>query len=169
MNEKQKAEVTNGMFAGATFVDSVVVGVAEAGSEVFYNKEQVAKEKEEKENDTSLRQSVMEYVNRLMPVVREQYQSIYHDIWLGILELKEVKLQVYNKGKQQDTTFNRNFVAQIIHQLGDRLYLPDANTVVMAEHLEPGKGKDHPVRQKLGEMPEKVVGKAIEELIKDRL
>ena len=38
MNEKQKAEVTNGMFAGATFVDSVVVGVAEAGSEVFYNK-----------------------------------------------------------------------------------------------------------------------------------
>lgn len=37
MNEKQKAEVTNGMFAGATFVDSVVVGVAEAGSEVFYN------------------------------------------------------------------------------------------------------------------------------------
>ena len=46
MNEKQKAEVTNGMFAGATFVDSVVVGVAEAGSEVFYNKEQVAKKKE---------------------------------------------------------------------------------------------------------------------------
>jgi hypothetical protein len=44
MNEKQKAEVTNGMFAGATFVDSVVVGVAEAGSEVFYNKEIVAKE-----------------------------------------------------------------------------------------------------------------------------
>ena len=60
-------------------------------------------------------------------------------------------------------------MAQIIHQLGNRLYLPDANTVVMAEHLEPGKGKDHPVRQKLGEMPEKVVGKAIEELIKDRL
>ena len=48
MNEKQKAEVTNGMFAGATFVDSVVVGVAEAGSEVFYNKGEVAKEKEPK-------------------------------------------------------------------------------------------------------------------------
>lgn len=48
MNEKQKTEVTNGMFAGATFVDSVVVGVAEAGSEVFYNKGEVAKEKEPK-------------------------------------------------------------------------------------------------------------------------
>ena len=48
MNEIQKAEVTNGMFAGATFVDSVVVGVAEAGSEVFYNKGEVAKEKEPK-------------------------------------------------------------------------------------------------------------------------
>ena len=48
MNEKQKAEVTNGMFAGTTFVDSVVVGVAEAGSEVFYNKGEMAKEKEPK-------------------------------------------------------------------------------------------------------------------------
>lgn len=48
MNEKQKAKVTNGMFAGATFIDSVVVGVAEAGSEVFYNKKQTAKEKEPK-------------------------------------------------------------------------------------------------------------------------
>ena len=47
MNEKQKTEVTNGMFAGATFVDSVVVGVAEAGSEVCYNKELVAKEEKE--------------------------------------------------------------------------------------------------------------------------
>ena len=104
-----------------------------------------------------------------LPIVREQYQGMYENMWLGILELKEVKLHVYNKGKQQDTTFNRNFVAQIIHQLGSRIYMPDANAVVMAEHLEPGKGKDHPVRQKLGEMPEKVVIKAVEELIKDKI
>ena len=102
-----------------------------------------------------------------MPVVREEYQSVYVDMWQGILDLKEVKLQVYNKGKQQGTTFNRDFVAQIIHQLGQRIYMPEANSVVMAEHLEPEKGKDHPVRKKLGEMPDRVIVKAIEEQIKD--
>ena len=108
----------------------------------------------------------MDYVKRLMPVVREEYQSVYVDMWLGILDLKEVKLQVYNKGKQQGTSFNRDFVAQIIHQLGQRIYTPEANTVVMAEYLEPEKGRDHPVRKKLGEKPEKVIAKAIEEQIK---
>ena len=141
----------------------------ESGAKVVYNEYAAPETENEGDKEPAAKDAVMDYVNRLMPVVREQYQSIYHDIWLGILELKEVKLQVYNKGKQQDTTFNRNFVAQIIHQLGSRIYMPDANAVVMAEHLEPGKGKDHPVRQKLGELPEKVVIKAVEELIKDKI
>ena len=108
-------------------------------------------------------------MKRLTPIVREEYQSIYGDLWLGILDVKEVKLQVYNKGKQQGTTFNRDFVAQIIHQLGNRIYLPDANPVVMAEHLEPEKGKDHPVRQKLGESPDKSIKNAVEAFLKDKL
>ena len=111
----------------------------------------------------------MEYVKRLMPVVRKEYQSVYSEMWLGILDVKEVKLQVYNKGKQQGTTFNRDFVAQIIHQLGSRIYMPEANAVVMAEHLEPEKGRDHPVRQKLGESPDKSIKKAIEAFLKDNL
>ena len=111
----------------------------------------------------------MEYVKKLTPIVREEYQGAYSEMWLGILELKEVKSRVYNKGKQQGTTFNRDFVAQIIHQLGNRIYLPDANPVVMAEHLEPEKGKDHPVRQKLGESPDKSIKKAIEAFLKEQL
>lgn len=141
----------------------------ESGAKVVYNEYVAQEEKKKGDMDPAAKDAIMDYVKRLMPIVREQYQGMYENMWLGILELKEVKLQVYNKGKQQDTTFNRNFVAQIIHQLGSRIYVPDANAVVMAEHLEPGKGKDHPVRQKLGEMPEKVVIKAVEELIKDKI
>lgn len=141
----------------------------ESGAKVVYNEYAAQEEKKKGDMDPAAKDAIMDYVKRLMPIVREQYQGMYENMWLGILELKEVKLQVYNKGKQQDTTFNRNFVAQIIHQLGSRIYMPDANAVVMAEHLEPGKGKDHPVRQKLGEMPEKVVIKAVEELIKDKI
>ena len=111
------------------------------------------------------KEAIMEYVGRLKPVVREQYLARYDEIWAGILEISQVKAVIYDKGKQQDTTFNRNLLAQIIHQV-DMLYLPTANTVQMATHLEPEKGADHPVRQKLGEVPDISIKKAIEDYIK---
>ena len=64
-------------------------------------------EKEEKA-DTPLEQgkeAIMEYVDRLKPLIRQEYQERYDEIWMGILELKEVREEVYDKGKQQDTTF----------------------------------------------------------------
>ena len=93
--------------------------------------------------------SIMEYVNRLMPLVKEDFKKEYDEFWMQILELEEVKQQVYNKGKQQDTTFNRNLVARIIHQIGDKVYLMGINDQQYAEYLEPGKGKNHSVRQQL--------------------
>ena len=110
--------------------------------------------------------SIMEYVDRLKPIVREEWLPKYDEMWNGILELKEVKLQVYDKGKQQNTTFNRNLVAQIIHIISSKVFVPTANTVKMAECLEPGKGVAHPVRQQLGEVPEKVIKKSVEEYLK---
>ena len=129
-------------------------------------------DKEEKkygESASGSKEAIIEYVGRLKPVVKEQYQTDYDTIWEGILELTQVRTLVYNKGKQQDTTFNRNLVAQIIHQMSGWLYLPTANTVKMAEYLEPEKGSEHPVRQKLGESPERDVKKAIEAYVKERI
>ena len=129
-------------------------------------------EKEEKKSGESAscsKEAIMEYVGRLKPVVKAEYQTEYDTIWEGILELTQVRTHVYKKGKQQDTTFNRNLVAQIIHQVSDWLYLPTANTVKMAEYLEPEKGIEHPVRQKLGESPERDVKKAIEAYVKERI
>ena len=129
-------------------------------------------EKEEKKSGESAscsKEAIMEYVGRLKPVVKTEYQADYDTIWEGILELTQVRTLVYNKGKQQDTTFNRNLVAQIIHQVSDWLYLPTANTVKMAEYLEPEKGIEHPVRQKLGESPERDVKKAIEAYVRERI
>ena len=109
--------------------------------------------------------AIMEYVGRLRPLVKEQYQERYDQIWEGILEISQVKAMIYNKGRQQDTTFNRNLLAQLIHQV-DVIYLPTANTVQMATYLEPEKGVDHPVRQKLGEAPDKDIKNAIAEYMK---
>ena len=152
-----------GLFEGGNFPNAQINILTGDGIHISYK----SSEEKKGEPEPASKDAIMEYVKRLMPVVREEYQSVYVDMWLGILDLKEVKLQVYNKGKQQGTSFNRDFVAQIIHQLGQRIYTPEANAVVMAEYLEPEKGRDHPVRKKLGEKPEKVIAKAIEEQIKD--
>ena len=152
-----------GLFEGGNFPNAQINILTGDGIQISYK----SSEEKKGEAEPASKDAIMDYVKRLMPVVREEYQSVYVDMWLGILDLKEVKLQVYNKGKQQGTSFNRDFVAQIIHQLGQRIYTPEANAVVMAEYLEPEKGRDHPVRKKLGEKPEKVIAKAIEEQIKD--
>ncbi len=144
--------------------------VMENTGTITYNDNRGAEKQEKKdsESQSGSKEAIMEYVGRLKPVVREQYRNEYDTIWEGILELTQVRTLIYNKGKQQDTTFNRNLVAQIIHQVSDWLNLPTANTVKMAEYLEPEKGIEHPVRQKLGESPEKDVKKAIEAYVKEK-
>ena len=112
--------------------------------------------------------SIMEYVNRLMPLVKDDFKKEYDEFWMQILELEEVKQQVYNKGKQQDTTFNRNLVARIIHQIGNKVYLVGINDQQYAEYLEPGKGKNHSVRQQLCLMPETPIKKAIERFLENK-
>lgn len=159
MNENEKTEYLKGMFSGATFQDSVVVGIAEQGSTVCYHNG--AKEEKAKTAQGN-KQDILEYVNRLIPLVKEQYATAYIGIWEKLLDIDEVRSRIYDKGKQQQTCFNRNLVAQIIHQASSVLYLPSANPTVMTEYLEPGSGKAHSVRQKLGEMPDKTVKKAIE-------
>ena len=154
-----------GLFEGGNFPNAQINILTGDGVHISYK----SRKEKKGEHEPVSKDAIMEYVKRLMPVVRKEYQSVYSEMWLGILDVKEVKLQVYNKGKQQGTTFNRDFVAQIIHQLGSRIYMPEANAVVMAEHLEPEKGRDHPVRQKLGESPDKSIKKAIEAFLKDNL
>ena len=168
MKGNKKEDLVRGMFSNCTFHESVVAGIAESGSEVFYDK-RTEKPKETSNNEPATKDNIIEYVNRLKPLVKVEYQAHYEKIWMCILEINEVKQQIYKKGKQQETTFNRNLVAQIAHQLGDRIYVTEAKPVNMAEYLEPGKGKEHPVRKKLGELPEKPIKKAIEEAIKDEL
>ncbi|MBE6260283.1 MAG: hypothetical protein E7107_05580 [Prevotella sp.] len=169
MDENKKAEYTKGMFAGATFNNSVVVGIAESGSTVSY---EAPNKKMKDDGDDNLqkkgKKAIMEYVGRLRPLVKEQYQERYDQIWEGILEISQVKAVIYNKGKQQDTTFNRNLLAQLIHQV-EIIYLSSANNALMTTYLEPERGADHPVRQKLGEVPDKDIKNAVEDYMKKHL
>ena len=156
-----------GLFEGGNFNNTQINVINGDGVHISYEAPKAKEEKEE--DDTCAHEAIIEYVKRLKPLVKQELQGSYEGLWLNILELKEVRMQVYNKGKQQDTAFNRNLVAQITHQLGERVFVSEANPTMMSERLEPGKGKAHPVRQQLGEMPDNVIKKAVENLIKDRI
>ena len=143
----------------------------ESGAKVVYQEQHMQSPPKPTVSETVApqgKEAIMEYVGRLRPLVKEEYREKYDQIWEGILEISQVKAMIYNKGKQQDTTFNRNLLAQLIHQV-EVIYLPTANTVQMATYLEPEKGVNHPVRQRLGEAPERAVKKAVAEYMKGYL
>lgn len=154
-----------GLFSGAYLEGAQVNILTGEHATVNYNRNGKQVAASDSAPSKAAKDSILDYVDRLLPVVKSEYKESFHELWCGLLELREVKLEVYKKGKQQDTTFNRNLVAQIVHLLKERFLLPTANTVVMAECLEPGKGGDHPVRQKLGESPDKVIKKSVEAYI----
>ena len=157
-----------GLFEGGNFTNIQINIIPGDGAQISY---EAPKKEVGKMSDSSMEQgkgAIMEYVGRLKPVVKKEFQEQYDLIWDGILELNQVKAMIYKKGKQQDTSFNRNLLAKIIHQV-DYLYIPSTNTVQMASYLEPEKGIDHPVRQKLGEVPEKSIKNAVDEYMKDKL
>ena len=137
----------------------------------FVPKDVVRQEPSAPENENATRnpqpckESVLEYVMKLHPVhVRPEWQDKYMELWESILELPEVADIIYNPGKQQGTTFNRNLVGNILHLLAEKKVLTfTANAKNMAIVLEGDAGSS--VRAKLGIMPSKEIGSPIVELI----
>lgn len=143
MNEKQKAEVTNGMFAGATFVDSVVAGVAEAGSEVFYNKgekkkldaqqlpvipytevevEEESPQDDEKDDAMALVAKSFKFPNDFIKQKVKAIVNAYHHGIAANLALIEVTLFDHNQLKKRNahTALLKSLIAwDIIDQLSD--------------------------------------------------
>ena len=116
-------------------------------------------------NPQLCKENILEYVMRLHPVyVRQEWQDKYEWLWKQILELTAVAEKIYDKGRQQGTTFNRNLVGNILHLLADKKVLTTNNATKLAIGLE--KDENASVRAKLGEMPPKEVKDAVEEWLK---
>ena len=133
----------------------------------FMPKDNFRHENSDPENATRNPQLIIDYVMRLHPShVRQEWQEKYQTLWKSILELPAVACKVYDKGRQQGTTFNRNLVANILHLLAERRVLTiNANPTEMAKLLEGDANAS--VRAKLGEMPEAEIKKMIEGKIKE--
>lgn len=114
-----------------------------------------------------IKETLLDYVERLMPVVSDSYKACYSDIWQDILSQEVVSSIIYKRGNQKGTVFNRNLVARIAHMLLMNGII-DKNTSDkrMTELLEPEKGRNHSVRGELALMPEdKRIKKAVMEVL----
>ena len=108
--------------------------------------------------------TILEYVMRLFPAhVCEKWRDKYRSLWESILSLPVVSRYIYDKGKQQNTTFNRNLVGNILHMIAESKILVTTNATRLSEILE--NDSNASIRAKLGEMPPAEIKRHIEGLI----
>ena len=112
-----------------------------------------------------IRTEIMHYVSCLRPHVAKDKRDRYMQLWDRILDRPVVEKEIYDPGKQQDTNFNRNLVANIIHCL-DRFdfYEEIYNAAAFTYALE--ADKDHSIRRALGQDPSNEITDAIKNLLK---
>lgn len=108
---------------------------------------------------------ILDYVGRLHKFVAKEWRNRYEALWRQVLALPEVEASVYEPGKQKNTSFNRNFVANIIYIMSNEKVITEDNATTLTFALE--GDKDHAVRAQLGNKPtdDSLVGK-LRELIR---
>ena len=120
---------------------------------------------------TPIRTEILNYVSRVRPLLTEEAKSTFMKMWEDILDLPEVKSQVYDAGKQWGTNFNRDLVANILYHLRARkiyavVYRDNYNGAKMAEYLE--GDKEHSVKHALRDEPAKEIREAIDKMLKEK-
>ena len=167
MSDNNKGlEALRGLFEGGSFPNAQINVLT--GDNIHVSYEDAKKQKAEKYEGA--RQTVMDYVTKLMPVVMADYREQFLQIWKEILDEQAVSSIVYNRGRQQGTLFNRNLVAQITHMMVGSIIEQGTTDVRMTELLEPERGKRHPVRAALAEVPEdKQVKRAVQEVLEKHI
>ena len=128
-------------------------------------KAQPTADKETSKVDLLVRRGeIMQYVGNLKQYVAKEWKNRYESIWASVLDIVEVASVIFEPGKQKDTTFNRNLVANIIYIMCRVGIITETNATKLTESLE--GNKDHPVRAQLGKAPEdKDLKRKVESLI----
>ena len=94
---------------------------------------------------------IMEYVSRIKKYVANAWKNRYETTWRSVLDDSEVENLVFCPGKQKNTSFNRNLVANIIYIMCNAGFYAETNATTLAYALE--GDKEHSVRQQLAKEP----------------
>lgn len=124
-----------------------------------------ATDEAESKGDRLQRQmEIMQYVSNLKDFVAKEWQSRYDDLWKAILEDTEVACVIYEPGKQQNTTFNRKLVANIIYIMCKLDVIEETNVTKLTLALE--GNKDSSVRGQLAINPsDEVIKRRVENIV----
>lgn len=107
---------------------------------------------------------IMAYVGNVKPYVGKEWKNRYETLWRSILAISEVDAAVYEPGKQKNTSFNRNLIANIIYIMCKEGVLTTDNAATLAQALE--GDKDHSVRAQLHTEPdERLLVKHVKDLL----
>ena len=98
-----------------------------------------------------LKSEIMIYVSRIKQYVAKEWKNRYETTWRSVLDIPEVESLVFSPGKQKDTLFNRNLVANIIYIMCNAGFYTDTNATALTIALE--DDKEHSVRQQLAKEP----------------
>lgn len=117
------------------------------------------------ENDSEKqirKNAILDYVGKLKDYAKNEWKGKYDRLWLEILAIPTVDAEIYNKGQQKDTIFNRNLVGNIIHVLIGKV-IDETNVTTLTKALEDKPGAS--VRGQMGIEPSADIVKPILELI----
>lgn len=94
---------------------------------------------------------IMTYVSRIKQYVANEWRNRYETTWRSVLNIPEVKRIVFSPGKQKDTLFNRNLIANIIYIMCNAGFYTDTNATALTIALE--GNNEHSVRGQLAKEP----------------
>lgn len=106
--------------------------------------------------------AILEYVGKLKDYATDDWKGNYNQLWLDILDIPQVDAEIYNKGQQKDTIFNRNLVGNILHVLIGKV-IGETNVTELTKALEGKPGAS--VRGQMGSSPSPEIEKPLLELI----
>lgn len=111
------------------------------------------------------RSEILQYASNLKQYVAPGWKNRYESLWHSILDLPGISAVVYEPGKQKDTTFNRNLVANIVYMMCNTGIITETNATTLTLALE--GDKEHSVRAQLRTPPEDAaIRKMVEGLLK---
>ena len=133
---------------------------------------------DKKESDTefvtdkeTIRRKLLSDMDKLTDMVRNAKQAVWMNLWDDILEMPEVKHEVYNRGHNHDTIYNRKLVAAIVHFVGSSekdclQWFSKYNATQITRTLEYKEGAS--IRGELGRNPSFEIQDALKKLITER-
>lgn len=119
----------------------------------------------------TVKKEILKDVGKLVGMVKMNKQAVFTNLWNDIIDLKEVKYDIYDPGKNKDKIYNRGLVANIIHFIGSHEknclgWFDKYNASEIARTLLDSSDKS--IRGELGGQPDAEVMNAIRKLIDEK-